>query len=117
MERIVWTTDFLPTGFKGYFRSPWSIDETVGRLAALSGQPIESGDKTEFDFSGYWNGEMFNLYDYKADGQIHIGSRLGAYNTEQDGLDIVEFSKDLIAALTNVTPLPFTYRPTYGSYE
>jgi hypothetical protein len=99
------------TSLRGYLNTPWSFEETVARLVSLSGQPAESADmeKTSVQFVGTFNGEVFTLYDYKEDREIHIG---GHPKLRVDALNEV-----LIAQLEAVEPAPYAAAEYYDQQE
>lgn len=97
---IRWTKQ-IPSGTSllGYYtQSLWSFEETVARLITASGQEIESPDeyKCSFQFSGFFNGKVFTLYDYKEDRTIHIGGN--------DPLILLTIQEHITFALLAVEP-------------
>lgn len=95
------------TSLRDYLNTPYSFEETVARLVTLSGQPAESTDeeKTSVHFVGTYKGQVFTLYDYKEDREIHIGGG--------PKLDVAGLQADLLEALENVTPTPYQARKYY----
>jgi len=101
------------TSLSGYFMEGCTyrqFKETVAKIITVSGQmgtDATDGYKCSVEFVGTFKGQVFTLYDYKEDFQLHIGGR--------DGLDV----RDLIAALTDalkdVTPTPFVATLHYDS--
>lgn len=91
------------TSLRGYLRTPWSFPETVARLITLSGQQQDGtcGDayKTSVEFVGTADGRVFTLYDYKGDGQIHIGGAAG--------LDADRLTESLVAHLADAAPADY----------
>lgn len=111
-NKITWNpdADINGTSLRGYLMErewPWSFEETVARLTALSGQdPAEkAGDKTSVEFIGQFNGETFTLYDYKGDNCIHIGGGRGT--------DVGRIRELVRAALEAVPPAPYRAVVTY----
>jgi hypothetical protein len=96
------------TSLRGYYRSPWSFEETVARLVTASGQPVNSDDgyKTSVNFKGTFGGRVFTLYDYKEDREIHIGG--------MDGLDVFELGVELNHVLSQVEPTAYTAKEHYA---
>jgi hypothetical protein len=111
---IVWNEHASVTGtsLRGYLNTPWNFTETVARLIALSGQdPTKRTDgyKVSVEFIGLFDDDVFTLYDYKEDNQIHIGGH-GELNT-------VSFEVELIKELEGVTPAPYTAQYHYETSE
>ena len=105
------TNAWAGTSRIGYLEPlPWTFDETVGRIITLTGQKPERGDKVEFDFVGTYKGHAFTLYDYKCDGQIHIGG------TRETAVLLNELKAALLEDLKMVVPAEYTYRPSYGEW-
>lgn len=102
---------FSTSSLRGYFHGPWSFEETVARIAAASGQPVQSDDdyKTSVSFEGTFNGQRFTLYDYKEDREIHVG---GSAWLDVDGL-----CDALKTALANVTPQPYAAPEFYDEKQ
>lgn len=86
---------------------PWSFEETVARLIALSGQdPTLRTDeyKVSVEFVGRLGGDVFTLYDYKGDGAIHVG---GA------SVSARALAEALLPLLRAVDPIPYRARMHY----
>ena len=100
---IVWThsVDSCGTGFCGMLETPWSFEETVARLVTASGGEPTQGDgyKLSVHFVGTFYGQVFTLYDYKGDGQVHIGGRTR--------LGVERLTHALVETLYSVTPTPY----------
>jgi hypothetical protein len=99
------------TYFRDYLHSPYSFEETVARLVTLSEQPIESpdGEKVSVEFTGTFKGQVFTLYDYKEDREMHIG---GHSHLAVEGLDLV-----LQQELASTHPTPYTAKEYYDTQE
>lgn len=110
--KINWTTEIKSgTALRGYYDSPWSFEETVARLITASGQPAQSFDqyKTSVEFTGYLDGKVFTLYDYKEDREIHIGG--------ENGLNVYLLQELLTAELRKVEPTPYSVKEYYDQME
>jgi hypothetical protein len=95
--------DVNGTSFRGMLSTPWSFEETVARLKALSGQdPTAQTDeyKVSVEFEGTFRGDTFTLYDYKGDNALHIGGT--------SDLDVAALQAALVPELWTVTPAPYT---------
>ena len=99
------------TGGRGIFRSDYSFEETIARLKTLSGsEPDDLGEyKCSVEFVGVYKGEVFTVYDWKRDRQIHIG---GSREIDYDGL-----IGALYDAIADSEPTPYKARYDYESYE
>ncbi len=109
---ITWNDISLSgTSLRGYFKSPWSFEETTARLITASGQPAKSSDgyKTSVEFSGTFNGQVFTLYDYKGGDAFHIGGH--------HELDVTALQTALVDALRAVVPTPYTARRFYDETD
>jgi len=87
------------TSFRAMFTSPWSFEETVGRILRSSGQTIFANSdeyKVSFEAVGLFNGEVFTLYDYKGDFGVHIGGH--------DELDFKGLHNWLVNLLADTIP-------------
>lgn len=108
-KKIVWdsTAPIGGTFFRTYLNSRFGFRELVGRLSALSHQPVESPDeyKLSVEFVGLFNGEVFTLYDYKEDRKMHIGGG--------PGLDVVGLQKELDILLETVDPVEYQAEEYY----
>lgn len=101
MTTLTWNQQRTSGGhsLRGYLDTPWSFEETVARLAALSDQEpaLATVDgKVSVQFHGTFHGCTFSLYDYKQDYRLHIGGT--------DALDTVALAAALRAALETVRP-------------
>ncbi len=110
MKQIEWTdVDVNGTSLRGYLATGWSFEELVARLVALSGQDptlhTTDGYKVSVEFTGRFDGQVFTLYDYKEDNEIHIGGH--------PSLDTVRLGEALVQALTTVVPSPYEARYHY----
>lgn len=108
-NRIDWTLNFGGgTGFSGtYLATPWSFAETVARLSGQDPTAFTDGYKVSVEFSGRFDGQVFTLYDYKGDAEIHIGA---AVNGRLDAPGLAAY---LARALAAVEPKPFTATVNY----
>lgn len=104
---IAWTDHYPGGSLRGYYESPWSFEETVARLITASGQSGKSrdGDKTSIQFDGIFNGLPFDLYDYKEDRAIHVGS--------SREFPVHELTVELTAMLAAVEPTPYSAQEFY----
>lgn len=85
-----------------------TFQEIVARLYGASNQKIfDNSDeyKTSFEIRGIHNGNIFTLYDYKCDYQIHIGGH--------DDLDIFDLKKDLTTLILNTEPKSYVAKLYY----
>ena len=102
--------DVLNTAFRSYLDNlPWSFEEVVARILAVSHQPIfDQTDrcKMSFEARGQFEGSAFTLYDYKEDRRIHIGGPAG--------LKVEELKSALRPVLAHATPAPYEARIHYG---
>lgn len=100
-------TDIGGTFLRAVYPSPWIFEETVARLITLSGQPAKSGDqyKTSVEFVGTFNGEIFDLHDYKEGRELHIGGH--------ESLKVGGLIAALDLALGKVEPTPYTAKEYY----
>lgn len=104
MMRLDWTGGSRGmTWLRGYFRVPeLSFEETVARLAGLSGQTpaaLADGDKTSVEFEGTFDGQPFTLYDYKGGSGLHVGG--------SDDLDLHGLLGALTTAVRAAQPVPY----------
>ena len=100
------------TSFREYLTSPFSFEETIGRLITVSGQdPTFQTDecKVSVEFIGRFEDHIFTLYDYKGDHELHIGGT--------DALNVAKLHTALIAALRGVTPSPYTAIVRYDELD
>ena len=104
------TVEIDGTGFlKELEPSPYRFEELVGRLYALANCEIfECGDKTSFEISGRFNGEVFRLYDYKSGRSVHIGGK--------ESLEVDLLIKHLFCLLEKVKPKNYTAISNYNKY-
>lgn len=106
--------DACGTSLQGIYKSPWSFEETVARLVALTGQNPTGGSdeyKVSICFAGtFGNGsggaDVFTLYDYKEDRQIHVGGNHGRINVQ-------ELAAILTEDLSKVEPTPYKAEEFY----
>jgi hypothetical protein len=108
---LQWDPDAPDEGtcFQAYLPTD-NFQLTVAKLLTLSGQTVpEHGmlDKSTFDLMGTWRGQPFSLYDYKYDGEIHIGG--------SKELDVPGLSEALFAGLNGVEGTP--YKAVYHNFE
>ena len=108
--------DVLNTGFRSYLDDlPWPFEEAVARILAVSHQPIfDQTDrcKMSFEARGKFEGSVFTLYDYKADGRVHIGGPAD--------LKVEELKNALRVVLAAAAPAPYEARIHYdrgGTYR
>ena len=99
-----WNSDVSVDGtsLQGYLQMPWGFEETVARVLALTGQSAqEQGDgyKLSVEFRGVLDGQVFTLYDYKGDRELHIGGRTG--------LQVSRLNETVVGVLKAVTPQPY----------
>ena len=91
--------------------SPWSFSEAVALLLDLSGTSQEqvfeaSGDdKVSVEFHGTWRDQVFTLYDWKNDFQLHIGGR--------EALEVDSLERALLRHMETATPRAFKALATY----
>jgi hypothetical protein len=88
--------------------STWTFESVLARLNNIANQVIfDDGnfDKSSFEIKGTYQGQFFDLYDYKGDKCIHIG---GGPN-----LDVNALLADLKKLLKAAVPKPFKCRCSY----
>lgn len=97
--------DINNTSFRGYLPSPYSFQETVGRLYTMAGDDMfrDCDDKCSFHITGMLENTVFTLYDYKEDDLIHIG---GHENLRIDQLIIY---LNMMLKVTEPTPYVAQY--------
>jgi len=104
IELISWSTSLASgTSLRGYFEPPYTFEETVARLVALSGQsPADRSDgyKTSVEFVGHFKGQVFTLYDYKGDRSLHVGGT--------SALDVDGLRQALIVELATIAPVAYS---------
>jgi len=93
------------TSFRGYLPSPYSFQETVGRLYTMAGDDMfrDCDGKCSFHITGVFSNTVFTLYDYKEDDLIHIG---GHENLRIDQLIIY---LNMMLKVTEPTPYVAQY--------
>lgn len=76
-----------------------SFPEIIGRLYSLCDYDIfeDQYEKTSFEVFGIYKGEVFTLYDYKGDYNIHIGGH-------KDKLDINGLVRALADTIMKTQP-------------
>lgn len=107
-DTLAWdqTISIGGTSLQGYLVTPWSFEETVARLITLCGPPRPGDEyKISVEFTGTFNGQVFSLYDYKGDRELHIGG-----HKKLPGL-----VETICAALQDVKPTPYTATEHYDT--
>lgn len=111
-EKIAWNAErpSMGTCLSGYLTTPWSFEETVARLKALSGcepSALSDGYKCSVEFIGSFRGETFTLYDYKEDRQLNVGSRFNIMDKPVEVSFVQKLNDQLLMELERVQPVAY----------
>ena len=114
MEHLIFSTDINTSGtyLRDYLVTRYSFRETVARLYELVPYDIfENSDKKKrsFKITGMFQGQIFTLYDYKCDREIHIGGH--------DKLNVEALNDKLLALLKTCKPKDFVAKYYYRNYK
>lgn len=100
----------IESHFISYLEIPFSFEEAVARLYHLVEYNIFDvvDYKSSFEITGKFGDQIFTLYDYKEDMQIHIG---GA-----DELDVESLKETLLKLMTGTNPKPYRAKTSYNAH-